>query len=524
MEPEPEPEPRPQPEPEPQSSSDSDDSDDFLSVQGDEQLMQDVEDDVDGSGSRSSSGSPDSALLPAVDRDLTTHAQVLEVDLKQQRQLEQDLDYRRRFLSLRPVFRNIYTRFSSGKNGVGTDADGGMEPSTMEGLAKTLFPRSVPYQLPESSAGASLVSWIEFTAFAEAAQHIPRDDAEWERLCAPFSSAAPFCCLHMSSYLQQHYHSSEFRNCLVRMEKLAMLHASADADCAQLDATSAVQPSSLAETAEAAAFASWTTEPGLREEHVEALACPSPRGRPPADGLGPPAPRTGAGIRPQSRSDLTADEIVGGSTRPVARDSQSPDAAEPADGDAGTTELQPDAVGRVESQVRKKVTRDLDRLVYCQRLAAHQGAVWAMRFSQDGRWLATGGQDTIVRIWRALMWNEGDSRSASPREVVQPRGQHGDEVPRKTSCSSPEPGDGRLDDSALAARRAFDPEPAFELCGHQHDVLDLAWSRDNFLLSSSMDATVSFYSLRSWMQRLMPQVNPPLCNRLTCGIQALLCV
>ena len=276
-----------------------------------------------------------------------------------------------------------------------------------------------------------------------------------------------------------------------------MLHVSSNADDVQLDAMSAVQPSSVVHAAEAAAFASWTNEPGLNEEHVAALACPSPCTRAPADGLGPVAPRAGSGIRLQLRSDLTADEIVGGSTRPVAREPQSPDTVEPVRGEAGTTELQTDDVGRVESQVRKKDTRDLDRLLYCQRLAAHNGAVWAMRFSQDGRWLATGGQDTIVRIWRAQMWNESDSGSSAAVEVVQPdvavpcehaRSTQGS---RQTCCSSPEPGDGLLDDCALAARRAFDPEPAFELCGHQHDVLDLAWSRDNFLLSSSMDATVN---------------------------------
>jgi hypothetical protein len=279
-----------------------------------------------------------------------------------------------------------------------------------------------------------------------------------------------------------------------RMEKLAMLDIRVD-DAA----VPRGQPSSLslAQAAEAVAIASWTTEPGLREEHVEALACPSPRGPTAAaagaagadagklqGAEGDMSPRIGASIRPQSRSDLTADEIVGGYTRPEQ-------ALTEADG-APSTQSQPDTVGRVESVVRKKDTRDLDRLVYCQRLAAHDGAVWAMRFSQDGRWLATGGQDTIVRIWRAQMWNEtGDGTSDSQSEGG------GLDLPSTstsaTRCDSPEPGGGQLDGDELAARRAFDPEPAFELRGHQHDVLDLAWSRDNFLLSSSMDTTVNLW-------------------------------
>lgn len=100
------------------------------------------------------------------------------------------------------------------------------------------------------------------------------------------------------------------------------------------------------------------------------------------------------------------------------------------------------------------------------------------------------------------MWNKSNSESASPREAVRARLPHDVEVPRMSRCSSPEPGNGRLDENTLTRRRAFDPDPALELRGHQHDVLDLAWSRDNFLLSSSMDATVCLW-----------HVSTPVCLR-----------
>lgn len=196
-----------QPEPElrlqSESSSDSeDDSDDFQSVQGDEQLMQDV-DDVEGvmegeaishpgpqrQGSRHSDPSP----VPA-------QVEVLGADLRQH---QLDLEYRRRFLSLRPVFRDIFAKFGT-LNGSGADVDGGMEPSTMEGLAKTLFPRSVPWKAPNSSADTPLVSWTEFTTFAESDEHVPRDDLEWEQLCDRLHSltiALVFC--HVLRRLQQ---------------------------------------------------------------------------------------------------------------------------------------------------------------------------------------------------------------------------------------------------------------------------------------------------------------------------------
>jgi WD40 repeat protein len=39
------------------------------------------------------------------------------------------------------------------------------------------------------------------------------------------------------------------------------------------------------------------------------------------------------------------------------------------------------------------------------------------------------------------------------------------------------------------------PTPRWEFDGHGHDILDLAWSKNNFILSSSMDATVRLWHL-----------------------------
>ena len=83
---------------------------------------------------------------------------------------EQGLEFSRRFLSLRPLFRSLFTMFC------GDTA--GLEPSTLEGLAKTLFPHAKAC-LPGSDG---LVGWTEFIGYMENPAHTPSNMDGWELL------------------------------------------------------------------------------------------------------------------------------------------------------------------------------------------------------------------------------------------------------------------------------------------------------------------------------------------------------
>ncbi|KAK7967321.1 WD repeat-containing protein [Apiospora aurea] len=98
------------------------------------------------------------------------------------------------------------------------------------------------------------------------------------------------------------------------------------------------------------------------------------------------------------------------------------------------------------------------------------GPVWAVEFSKDGKYLATAGKDRVVRIW-AVMSSQEDRAAYDECEIDQ--GSYGERL------SAP----------------VFHPNPVREFVGHTGEILDLSWSKNNFLLSSSMDKTVRLWHI-----------------------------
>lgn len=141
---------------------------------------------------------------------------------------------------------------------------------------------------------------------------------------------------------------------------------------------------------------------------------------------------------------------------------------------------------------------DFDQIKVVQDLSGeHMGAVWTMKFSHCGRLLATAGQDNIVRIWvlktafdyfnnMRLKYNTEGRVSPSPSQ--------------ESLCSSKsdtDPGASCApEDPDTEDRNApFRQVPFCKYKGHTADLLDLSWSKNFFLLSSSMDKTVRLWHI-----------------------------
>ncbi|KAI1085393.1 WD40 repeat-like protein [Whalleya microplaca] len=98
------------------------------------------------------------------------------------------------------------------------------------------------------------------------------------------------------------------------------------------------------------------------------------------------------------------------------------------------------------------------------------GPIWTVEFSKDGRYLATGGRDRVVRIWAVIATQE-DRKAYEEEENATGN--------KEERLSAP----------------VFRKKPIREFVGHTGDILDLSWSKNNFLLSSSMDKTVRLWHI-----------------------------
>jgi WD40 repeat protein len=130
---------------------------------------------------------------------------------------------------------------------------------------------------------------------------------------------------------------------------------------------------------------------------------------------------------------------------------------------------------------------------------AHDGPAWCASFSRDGRFLATGGGDGNVCIWKVApkskdLHPDGDEEPTNNEAGTdEKKCVPNDNVQNNASSSTPPLhfiGTG----PALATNlEILSSEPIRRYKDHTTHVIDLSWSRTNFLLSASLDGFVRLY-------------------------------
>ncbi|CAK9142647.1 unnamed protein product [Ilex paraguariensis] len=146
-------------------------------------------------------------------------------------------------------------------------------------------------------------------------------------------------------------------------------------------------------------------------------------------------------------------------------------------------------IDRMKVRQNKKRCMEFSAVYAGQELCAHNGLIWTMKFSPDGQYLASGGEDGVVRIWRVTLADTSCKSIFAECNFTDP-GNGGKSVSGRKKSSHA---------SVIIPDKVFQIEelPVQELHGHTSDVLDLAWSKSNCLLSSSKDRTVRLWQVGS---------------------------
>ncbi|XP_042437606.1 WD repeat-containing protein 44-like [Zingiber officinale] len=184
------------------------------------------------------------------------------------------------------------------------------------------------------------------------------------------------------------------------------------------------------------------------------------------------------------------------------------------DNQARTRGLDP----RVKVRQHGKSHKELTGLYLSQATQAHNGSIWSIKFSLDGRYLASAGEDRVIHVWEVFEISAKDGfllKASEKNETLNPFALaissyptdpglglvSGEANHREKKRRAKMPGNQRSvsSDPLIMPEQVFSlsEKPVCSFRGHLDDILDLSWSRSQYLLSSSMDKTVRLWHLSS---------------------------
>ncbi|SCU89959.1 LANO_0D07030g1_1 [Lachancea nothofagi CBS 11611] len=120
-------------------------------------------------------------------------------------------------------------------------------------------------------------------------------------------------------------------------------------------------------------------------------------------------------------------------------------------------------------------------------------AIWATKFSRDGKFMATGGKDCTLRVWKVI----SSPLERNDLQASTVKGQATRITARKpvtnSSCRSSNDAESAVPQYMSLYAPVFHPLPYRTFQEHTQDILDLDWSKNGFLLTTSMDKTARLW-------------------------------
>ncbi|KAG8364966.1 hypothetical protein BUALT_Bualt18G0053500 [Buddleja alternifolia] len=183
---------------------------------------------------------------------------------------------------------------------------------------------------------------------------------------------------------------------------------------------------------------------------------------------------------------------------------------------------------RVRVKQYGKSVKELTALYKSQEIQAHNGSIWTIKFSLDGKYLASAGEDCVIHVWQVLeterkgdfFFDKSDDGNFNLLFLANGSPEPSSMSPNLDGLSEKKRrGRSSISRKSVSIEQILVPETVFALTekpicsfqGHLDDVLDLSWSKSQSstcifttfpsllqkLLSSSMDKTVRLWDLSS---------------------------
>jgi WD repeat-containing protein 44 len=150
---------------------------------------------------------------------------------------------------------------------------------------------------------------------------------------------------------------------------------------------------------------------------------------------------------------------------------------------------------RVKVRQYGKSYKECSALFMNQEIKAHNGSIWSIKFSPDGRYLASAGEDSVIHVWEVLELERRGEKNGVCNPLVALLCNGSPEPTLALACvdGSHQEKKGRArfleGRTSASSDRLMVPEHVFALSekpirtfkGHSEDVLDLCWSKSQVM-------------------------------------------